>query len=227
MGSVLESNSIHQVRDFVERAGYRAVPEVVLWGPRDIWYEKRACNDDVTQVILLEYKNKMNAYSFYSGVYSTIATQLLASSHHLISKYLHASLGSPENLVLKWPCWALFDLGRVLWKPLFCVPNPLNRAECQFQLVGVEEKILRPIFWPVHSAEGIVNLLRRIDCGLEWFACIPILRLAQLAATAKISGIERQEIVNYCQTLSAVPFSIPPGSPGAADLISEIYGNFS
>lgn len=163
---------------------------------KDFWYRRAGQEPDIENLLFLEYKPSVKAYSVHAGVVSISVRNLLKRELPLIRTFLGSAL--QENVaLLNSPCWNLYDAGRALrWRSVYVVPDPKLREEWPILIEQLFRDFLEPIFLTVRDVEGVRAVLCRNDPPFEWMVSPAVLRAAEVIALSCVAGLGLEEILS-------------------------------
>jgi hypothetical protein len=230
--SASNTSFVSQVRDAIEEIGYRRVGNPRGLGARDVWYERDRGESPIVDVLHLEFMPKFKSYRFLCGIYDLEEKELSHCLLPFLTRFIDPILLNSDLISIDSPCWTVFNLGRALWpRSLMSIPNPLNRGSWRSQLEEAVNKYLRPIFWSIKTKEAIVELLYGNEKPFEWFATVPVLRVAEIVALSSLSGIDprvvRSRILKFDREIRPKLYGTLSTSRFIEELQAEVDGVLS
>jgi hypothetical protein len=173
----------------LESRSYQRLAEPVRRAAGGLWYGSPTSTAETKQYIQLQSKFGGTAYGVRVGFSLASAKSLLEAARARINEIAEVSIGPNEY------CWTLFDAGRALNWPLLTIPHPNDKSMGAQQFDDLAQKFLGPVCESVIDAQAVLERLLRTEVPFDWGACNPIVRGAEVIATAVAHRIDLDPIV--------------------------------
>ena len=178
------------VRRLLDARGYRCVFRSRS-RPYIFRYKAPENGQEVDGYVNLQKKTRQQAYGVAFGVTCKAAEHLLEAAEPSLRT---SPLLPAYSLVTPFVAW--FSAGRLLRSHLINIPDRTGSKSLPQLLDELVTMVLQPYVEGPTSCLDVLAMLRRNDLPFEWAFINPPRRALHLAATARVLGMDRQQVTD-------------------------------
>jgi hypothetical protein len=178
----------------LEELGYQYLSGAPTYSAGDRWFVSKDSSRGIDYVVFIEFKVRLGVYSIHVGFSNPDATtsakgKLLALRHYAKS----AIFGSGYGLTRR-PCLSLFDVGRFMKWPHFCIPDVRAPESAVGMFHDMVNQFLRPRIWPVDTVESAIDLYLSDVEPFEWRTVNSVARAIEIVSLSEIIGMRSETL---------------------------------